>query len=75
MLHASAAVTVNVRVIVQPLVPSWCVTVMVGVLQVSTAVTRAFTLTSVGRLVGLQPKGPPVGTVTVGGVAFVIVMI
>jgi hypothetical protein len=44
------------------------VTLMVGVLQVSVAVTSAFTLAQVGRVAGLQPKLPPAGTVTVGAV-------
>jgi len=66
--QASVAVTVNVRVTPQPLVASTCDTLMVTALQVSVAVTSDLTLASVGRLVGLQPRLEPVGTVIVGAV-------
>ena len=67
MPQASVAVTVKVLVMAQavPLVAE--VTLMVGVPQVAVAVTRDFTLATVGR-VGLQPKLPPAGTVMVGAV-------
>ena len=65
---AFVAVTVNVRVTVQPLVASACDTLTVGVPQLSVAVTNALTLVSVGGFVGLQPKLLPVGTVTTGAV-------
>ena len=68
LLHASVAVTVNVRVMVHPLVESRCVTLVVTALQVSVAVTCEATFASVGGLVGLQPKLLPVGTLKVGGV-------
>ena len=68
LVHASAAVTVKVRVIVQPLVVSRCVTFVVTALHVSVTVTSKATLASVGGLVGLQPRLLPVGTVNVGGV-------
>ena len=67
-MQASVAVTVNVRVTTQPLDASVCDTFTTGVLHVSVAVTDAFTLSSVGKLVGLQPKLLPVGIVTVGAV-------
>ena len=45
------------------------VTVMVGVpLQLSVAVTKAFTLATEGSVAGLQPKLAPAGTVTTGAV-------
>ena len=69
MPQASVALTVKVRVTTQPLVASTCDTLTVGVPQVSVAETRALTLASVGRLAGLQPRLPPVGTlVNVGAV-------
>src|SRR5882672_2833988 len=67
LLHASVAVTVNVRVMVQPLVESRCITLVVTALHISVAVTCKATLASVGGLVGLQPRLLPVGTVNVGG--------
>ena len=68
------AVTVKVSVSAQgvPLVAE--LTLMVGVPQVSLAVTSALTLAQVGRVAGLQPKLLPVGTVTVGAVVLVKVM-
>src|SRR5206468_1473477 len=58
LAQASAAVIVKVRVVTQPLALSLCVTVTVGALHASVAVTSAFTLASVGKLAaaGLQPK-------------------
>jgi hypothetical protein len=47
---------------------------MVGVPQLSVAVTSALTLASVGSVAGLQPKLLPVGTVTVGAVVSTKVM-
>ena len=73
--QASLAVIVKVRVVTQPLVPSLCVTVIVGALHASVAVTNAFTLASVGKLAaaGLQPKLLPAGeAVTVGAVVSVV---
>ena len=68
MPQGSVAVTVKVLVIAQaePLVA--VVTLMVAVPQAAEAVTRPVTLATVGRLVGLHPRLPPVGTVTVGAV-------
>ena len=69
MPQASVATIVKVRLGVQFVVPSTCVTLMVGVPQLSMAVTRAMTLASVGRVAALQPRLTPVGTlVIVGGV-------
>ena len=73
--QASLAVIVKVRVVTQPLVPSLCVTVIVAALQLSVAVTNAFTLASVGKLApaGLQPRLPPAGKlVMTGGVVSVV---
>jgi hypothetical protein len=56
--------------------PSTCVTLMVGVLQLSVAVTKAVILALVGRFVGLQPKLAPVGTeVSIGAVVSTKVML
>ena len=63
----SVAVTVKVRVTVQPLVASACVTLTVAVPQLSVAVTCALTLASVGGLAGLQPKLPPAGMLAITG--------
>ncbi len=68
LLQASVAVTVKVRVMMQPLVVSTCVTLVVTALHVSVAVTWDFRLASVGGLAGLQPRFPPLGTVIAGGV-------
>ena len=69
MPQASVAKIVKVRLGEQFVVPSTCVTLMVGVPQLSVAVTRALILTSVGIFVALQPKLAPIGTlVMVGGV-------
>src|SRR4029078_1226076 len=68
----------NVRVVTQPLVVSVCVTVIVGVLHVSVAVTNALTLASVGKLpaAGLQPKLLPVGdAVMLGALVSVVQLI
>ena len=67
MPQASVARIVKVRLGVQFVVPSTCVTLMVGVPQLSVAVTCALTLTSVGRLVALQPRLLPVGTPVIVG--------
>ena len=65
--QASVAEMVNVRVGAQAVPPSTWPTLMVGVPQVSVAVTRALTLASVGRLAGLQPRLEPVGTLVMVG--------
>ena len=73
--QASLAVIVKVRVVTQPLAPSLCVTLIVAALQLSVAVTSAFTLASLGKLAaaGLQPKLlPPGEAVTVGAVVSVV---
>ena len=68
MPQGSVAVTVKVLVMAQaePLVTE--VTLMVAVPQSAVASTKAVTLATVGSEAGLQPKLPPVGTVTVGDV-------
>jgi hypothetical protein len=67
--QASVAVTVNVLVWAQGEPLRADVTVMVGVLlQLSVAVTKAFTLATEGSVAGLQPRLLPVGTVTTGAV-------
>src|SRR5437016_3241363 len=69
LLQPSLTATVKTRVTTQPLGVSACVTLVIKVpLQPSLAVTSAFTLASVGRLPGLQPRLLPVGTVTSGAV-------
>src|SRR5258707_10407142 len=75
LLQASLALTVKVRVTVQPLLVSTCVTLVVTELQRSLAVTCAATLASVGGLVGLQPRLPPFGTVSAGEVKSSIVTV
>ena len=67
MEHASVAVMVNVRVGAQAVPPSTWLTLMVGVPQLSVAVTNALTLASVGRLAGLQPRFEPVGALVIVG--------
>jgi len=68
----SMAVTVKVLVIAQaePLVTEVTLTVVLVPPQAEVAVTPAFTLATVGSEfeAGLQPRVPPAGTVTVGGV-------
>lgn len=55
--------------VAQPLVLSAWLTLIVGVPpQLSVAVTCPATLVSLGSVDGLQPKFPPAGTVTIGGV-------
>src|SRR2546421_283479 len=68
LLHASMALTANVRVSTQPLMASVWVTLMVTAPQASVAVTCPAMLASVGKLVGLQPRLPPVSVMSVGGV-------
>jgi len=63
----SVAVTVNVRVTVQPLLASLWKTLMVAALQVSVAVTSDLILASVGSVAGLQPRFPPAGTLEITG--------
>jgi hypothetical protein len=58
---------VKVRVGAQAVPPSTWVTVIVGVPQLSVAVTCAFMLSSVGVVVGLHPKSPPVGALVITG--------
>src|ERR1035437_6315077 len=65
--QVSVAVMVKTRLLAQLVFPSTCVTVMVGVLQLSVADTCAFTLVSVGKFVGLQPRLAPAGTLVITG--------
>ena len=65
-VQVSVAVTVKMRVTMQPLVVSMCVTFVVTALQLSLAVTCDATPASVGGLAGLQPKLLPMGTITKG---------
>ena len=53
------AAIVKVRLIAHGVPASACVTVIVAALV---ATTRAWTLASVGRLAGLQPRSPPAGS-------------
>src|SRR5687768_13616657 len=57
----------KVRVGAHAVPPSTCVTLISGSSQLSVAVTRALTLSSVGRLVGLQPRSPPSGILSMDG--------
>ena len=68
MPQASVAVTVKVLVMAQAEPLATEVTLMVAVPQAAVALTKAVTLATVGRVVGLQPRLLPVGTVTVGAV-------
>ena len=68
MPQPSVAVTVNVRVTVQPLVESMWLTLFEVALHVSVALDADRMLASLGGLVGLQPRLPPAGTVSDGGV-------
>ena len=68
MPQASVAVTVKVLVMAQAEPLATEVTLMVAVPQSAVASTKAVTLATVGSEAGLQPKLPPVGTVTVGDV-------
>jgi len=65
----SVAVTVKLSVTAQPLVVETEVTLMALVPpQAEVAVTKAWTLATVGSEAGLHPRLPPAGTVTVGAV-------
>ncbi len=63
----SVAVIVNVRVGAQAVPPSTCVTLIVTEPELSVAATCAFTLASVGKFAGLQPRFAPVGTLVITG--------
>jgi hypothetical protein len=65
--QASVALMVNVRVTAQPLIESVCETFVLTKVQLSVALTSAFTLASVGKLEGLQPKTLFAGTLEIVG--------
>ena len=69
----SAAVIVKTCVTLQPLVVVLQVTLVVTVLHTSASITALDTLATVGRLAvaGLQPSGPPLGTLLKAKVATV----
>jgi hypothetical protein len=59
--HSSVAVMLKVRVVPQAVVTSADVTLMLATVQLSVAVTSAFTLAAVGNVAGLQPRLLPDG--------------
>jgi len=73
--HSSVAVMLKVRVVPHAVVTSWLVTLMLATVQLSVAVTSAFTLAAVGKVVGLQPKFPPGGYDVIVGTVLSIVQV